>query len=238
MMALSFTIQDFWIPLLQVIGVNIVLSGDNAVVVAMAARSLPPKQQKMAVLWGTAVAVMARILLTIFAAKLFLLPCLKLIGAALLCWIGVKLLMADDDKEKISASSHILTAIKIIVMADVVLSLDNVIAVAAAARGSIPLLCISLMISIPIIIFGGVLTIRLMERFPIIITMGACLLGWVAGEMALSDTAIKDWVIGHAPLLLKAMPFAGLLFVLLLGSYLKKKASPQSAAVEFPETQG
>ena len=225
MMAFSLNLQDFLIPLLQIIGVNIVLSGDNAVVVALAARSLPPTLQKKAILWGTVAAVVARIILTFFAAKILLLPFLKIIGAGLLCWIGVKLIINDDEKKNITSSGNMYAAIKIIVIADVVLSLDNVIAVAAAARGSVPLLCISLIISIPIIIFGSVATIRLMELFPFIITLGGCLLGWVAGEMALSDSSINDLVNVHYPTLLKVFPFFGLVLVLICGSILKKRTN-------------
>ena len=132
MTSISLSLTDFWIPLLQIIGVNIVLSGDNAVVIAMAARSLAPDQQKIAIFWGSGAAIVMRILLTIFAVKLLVLPYLKLVGAALLLWIGYSLLAGGDDEE-IDSSGHLLTAIKTILLADLVMSLDNVIGVAAAA---------------------------------------------------------------------------------------------------------
>jgi YjbE family integral membrane protein len=185
--------QAFWLGLLKIIGVNIILSGDNAVVIALAARSLPAKQQKQAVFWGAGAAVVLRIVLTIFAAALLSLPWLKLIGSLLLFWIGVKLLIPEDDGDEIQASEHLMTAIKTILIADLVMSLDNVIAVAAAAGGSYVLLILGLAISIPLVIFGATLLIKLMERFPIIITAGAGLIGWVAGEMLVADLALQRW---------------------------------------------
>src|SRR5258705_4663009 len=137
--------------LLKIIGVNIVLSGDNAVVIALAARSLPPRQQKQAILWGAGAAVILRIILTIFAVKLLALPWLKIVGALLLFWIGIKLLVPEDGDDNIKASDHLLTAIKTILIADLVMSLDNVIAVAAPADGSMMLPILGLAISIPLV---------------------------------------------------------------------------------------
>ena len=188
--------QAFWIGLLKIIGVNIILSGDNAVVIALAARSLPQRQQKQAVFWGAGAAVILRILLTIFAVALLTLPWLKLIGSALLFWIGVKLLIPEEGEDDIKASDQLLSAIKTILIADLVMSLDNVIAVAAAAGGSYMLLILGLAISIPLVIFGATLLIKLMDRFPIIITGGAGLIGWVAGEMLVADLALKGWFTG------------------------------------------
>ena len=189
----EFATQAFWIGLAKIIGVNIILSGDNAVVIALAARSLPPQQQKQAVLWGAGAAVVMRIILTIFAVALLALPWLKLIGSLLLFWIGIKLLVPEDGEENIQASDQLLAAIKTILIADLVMSLDNVIAVAAAAGGSYLLLILGLAISIPLVIFGATLLIKLMERFPVIITIGAGLIGWVAGEMLVADSALKGW---------------------------------------------
>jgi YjbE family integral membrane protein len=186
--------QAFWVGLAKIIGVNIILSGDNAVVIALAARSLPAKQQKQAILWGSGAAIVMRIVLTIFAVALLTLPWLKLIGAVLLLWIGVKLLLPEDGEENIDASDNLVKAIKTILIADLVMSLDNVIAVAAAAGGSIVLLVLGLAISIPLVIFGSTLLLKLMERWPVIITIGAGLLGFVAGEMAITDPAIGGWV--------------------------------------------
>ena len=186
--------QAFWLGLAKIIGVNVVLSGDNAVVIALAARSLPPKQQKLAILWGAGAAVGLRIVLTIFAVALLTLPWLKLVGSLLLFWIGIKLLVPEDDDEDIDASEHLLTAIKTILVADLVMSLDNVIAVAAAAGGSLPLLILGLAISIPLVVFGATLLVKLMERFPAIITIGAALIGMVAGEMLVTDPVALDWM--------------------------------------------
>jgi YjbE family integral membrane protein len=188
--------QAFWVGLLKIIGVNIVLSGDNAVVIALAARSLPAKQQKAAVLWGSGAAVVMRIILTIFAVALLTLPWLKLIGSLLLFWIGVKLLIPEDDNENVSASDNLMAAIKTILIADLVMSIDNVIAVAAAAQGSYTLLILGLAISIPLVILGSTLLLHLMERWPVIITIGGGLLGFVAGEMLVTDPVLKDSLLG------------------------------------------
>jgi YjbE family integral membrane protein len=192
----QFATQVFWIGLLKIIGVNIILSGDNAVVIALAARSLPAKQQKMAVIWGSGAAVVMRIILTIFAVALLTLPWLKLVGSLLLFWIGVKLLIPEDGDENIDASDNMISAIKTILIADLVMSVDNVIAVAAAAQGSMTLLILGLAISIPLVIFGSTLLLHLMERWPVIITVGGGLLGFVAGEMLVTDPALKDWLTG------------------------------------------
>ena len=187
----------FWVGLAKIIGVNIVLSGDNAVVIALAARSLPRKQQKLAIFWGAGAAVVLRIILTVFAVALLTFPWLKLVGAALLLWIGVKLLIPEEGGDDVSASDNLIAAIKTILIADLVMSLDNVIAVAAAAGGSYVLLILGLAISIPLVVFGATLLIKLMERWPVIITIGAALIGWVAGEMAVTDPAIDGWLRAH-----------------------------------------
>jgi YjbE family integral membrane protein len=188
--------QVFWIGLLKIIGVNLILSGDNAVVIALAARSLPQRQQKAAVLWGSGAAVAMRIVLTIFAVALLTLPWLKLIGSLLLFWIGIKLLLPEEGDENINASDNLISAIKTILIADLVMSIDNVIAVAAAAQGSMTLLVLGLAISIPLVIFGSTLLLHLMERWPVIITIGGGLLGFVAGEMLVTDPALKGWLAG------------------------------------------
>src|SRR4026207_1787414 len=179
--------QAFWIGLAKIIGVNIVLSGDNAVVIALAARSLPPRRQTRAVLWGAGAAVVLRIILTIFAVALLTLPWLKIIGSLLLFWIGIKLLVPEEPGDDVAASDNLIAAIKTILIADLVMSLDNVIAVAAAAGGSITLLVLGLAISIPLVVFGATLLVKLMERFPIIITLGAGLIGPGAGGRGGTD---------------------------------------------------
>src|SRR3989475_159067 len=185
---------EFWIGLVKIIGVNIILSGDNAVVIALAARSLPPKQQTQAIIWGSGAAIVMRIILTLFAVALLTLPWLKIVGSLLLFWIGVKLLVPEEDDAEIEASTQLLSAIKTILIADLVMSLDNVIAVAAAAGGRGLPLILGLAISIPLVIFGATLLLKLMERFPVIITIGGALIGWVAGEMLVTDPALEGWL--------------------------------------------
>src|SRR5262252_4187825 len=186
--------SQFWLGLLAIIWVNIILSGDNAVVIALAARSLPQRQQKLAISWGAAAAVVLRIILTVVAVELLKLPYLKLIGGALLFWIAVKLLVPeDDDGDDVAGSSHLIGAIKTILIADLVMSLDNVIAVAAVAKGSFVLLVLGLVISIPLVVYGATMLMKLMERYPVIITVGAALIGYVAGEMLVTDPVVIGW---------------------------------------------
>jgi YjbE family integral membrane protein len=221
---------EFWVALMQIIGVNIVLSGDNAVVIALAARSLPPEQQKKAVAWGSGAAVVMRIVLTVVAVKLLALPYLKLVGAVLLLWIALQLLLPEDEHEgEAKASGNLAAAIKTILIADLVMSLDNVIAVAAAAKGSMVLLIAGLAISIPLVVFASTLLLTLMGRFPIIITIGAALLGWVAGEMAISDPAVKDWVDASMPFLHWLAPALGAAGVVLVGKFLGSRRAHESA---------
>jgi YjbE family integral membrane protein len=217
---------DFWVDLFKIILINIVLSGDNAVVIALASRSLPRQQQKQAIIFGSVGAIVLRIILTFFAVVLLGQPYLKLVGAALLLWIGVGLLKGDDDESDLEGHSNLLAAIRTIVVADLVMSLDNVIGVAAAAKGNLLLLVLGLVISIPLIIFGSTLILKLMNRFPVIITLGAALLGWVAGEMAISDPALKGWIgdIGDHNILHWIVPAAGALLVVAVGKWLASRA--------------
>jgi YjbE family integral membrane protein len=227
---MSFASTEFWIALLQIIMINIVLSGDNAVVIALASRSLPPSQQKKAILFGSVGAIVMRLGLTFFAVMLLSQPYLKLVGAALLLWIGVGLLKGGDDEGDLKAHSNLAAAIKTIIIADLVMSLDNVIGVAAAAKGNVPLLVIGLVISIPLIIFGSAIILKLMTRFPVIITIGAALLGWVAGEMAVSDPALTGWMSGHGTVHMLA-PAAGALLVVAVGTWLMRRSSEHTALV-------
>jgi len=186
--------SQFWLGLGAIIWVNIILSGDNAVVIALAARSLPAHQQRRAVIWGAAAAVVLRIVLTIVAVELLKLSYLKLLGGVLLVWIAVKLLVPEDDGgDGIKSSSNLMAAIKTILIADLVMSLDNVIAVAAVAKGSIVLLVLGLLISIPLVVFGATMLMKLMETYPVIITVGAALIGYVAGEMLVTDPVVVEW---------------------------------------------
>ena len=186
---------DFWIGLLKIIWINIILSGDNAVVIALAARSLPEHQQKKAIMFGSGAAVVLRIALTVVAAKLLALSYLQIIGGILLLWIGTQLLGGEDEEEgEGGEKAGLWVAIRTILIADLVMSLDNVIAVAAAAKGSMVLLVLGLAISIPLVIFGSKLMIKLMDRFPVIVTLGAALIGWVGGETIVSDVALQSIV--------------------------------------------
>jgi len=215
---------EFWLGLGTIIWVNIILSGDNAVVIALAARSLPPRQQKQAILWGAGAAVVLRIILTVVAVKLLEFPYLKLVGGAALLWIAVQLLVPEEgDGDDVRSSSNMLGAVKTILIADLVMSTDNVIAVAAAAKGSVLLLVLGLIISIPLVIFGATMLMKLMERYPLIITLGAAILGWTAGEMGVTDPAVAQWVNTSAPWLHWGAPAAGAVLVVAVGTWLAKR---------------
>ena len=217
----------FWSALLKIIGINIVLSGDNAVVIALAARSLPADQQKKAIFWGSGAAIIMRIILTIFAVKLLALPWLKIIGALLLIWIGIKLLVPEDEEDgSVQSHAHLGAAIKTILIADLVMSLDNVIGVAAAAKDDILLLTLGLAISIPLIIFASTVLLKVMERFPLIIMVGAALLGFVAGEMAITDPIDKHWIEQNAAWMEYAMPAFCALLVVSVGTMLARRHRP------------
>ncbi|RZL45722.1 MAG: TerC family protein [Variovorax sp.] len=215
---------DFWIGLVKIIWINIILSGDNAVVIALAARSLPPAQQTKAVLFGSGAAVVLRIVLTVVAVKLLALPYLQIVGGLLLLYIGVQLL-GDEDEEEGEGKEYgsLFAAVRTILIADLVMSLDNVIAVAAAAQGSTTLLVLGLAISIPLVIFGSTLMIKLMERFPIIVVLGAALIGWVGGETMVSDVSLRE-VLAANPWLHYVAAAAGAAFVVGLGRFLQKRA--------------
>ncbi len=190
-MELDFYSAAFWVAVGQIILIDIVLSGDNAVVIALACRNLAPDQRKKGIFWGVTGAVLLRVALTSFAAMVMNLPWLKLVGGLLLIWIAVKLMSPEDEEgEDIEASSHLWGAVKTIIVADFVMSLDNVIGVAGAAHGSIALLLFGLAVSIPLIVWSSQLIMHWMERFPIIVLLGAGLLGYVAGQMIFSDPGV------------------------------------------------
>jgi YjbE family integral membrane protein len=211
----------FWVSLWQIILINILLSADNAVVIALAARSLPPRRQKAAVLWGAGAVVAMRIVLTVAALELLKWPWLKLVGAVLLLWIAVRLLMPEDAGEgKVEARASLWAAIKTILIADIVMSMDNVIAVAAAAKGSLMPLILGLAISIPLVILSATMLLKVMDRFPVIILFGAGVLGWVSGDMATTDPALVDWVDTNAAWLHWAAPVAGVACVVFAGKWL------------------
>lgn len=224
---------EFWIGLIKIIWINIILSGDNAVVIALAARSLPAEQQRKAILFGSGAAVVLRIGLTVVAAKLLELPYLQIVGGVLLLWIGTQLLHEEEDEgESSQDKSGLWVAIRTILIADMVMSLDNVIAVAAAAKGNMTLLILGLAISIPLVIFGSKLMIGLMNRFPVIILLGAALVGWVGGETIVSDVSIRDFVEGNT-WLHYLVPALGAILVLAIG----KLSGPRAAPEQEPNPQ-
>jgi YjbE family integral membrane protein len=224
--------SDFAMALVQIIWINILLSGDNAVVIALACRALPQHQQKLGIILGTAPAVVLRIIFTIFIVYLLEIPFLKLAGGLLLLWIAYKLTEQEDEAEhNIKAGGSLMNAVKTIVIADAVMSLDNVIAIAAAAKGSIVLLVIGLAISIPLIVFGSTIVLKAINRFPILVTAGAALLGYIGGEVIVSDPALHDWIEHSVPALHTIAPFLGAAGVVLLGHLAaRKKARDAEAA--------
>lgn len=235
----------FWTGLLSIIWVNMILSGDNAVVIALAARSLPERQQKKAVSWGAGAAVALRIVLTLVAVEMLKLSYLKLVGGILLFWIAVKLLIPEGDgTDEVHASDNLWVAVRTILIADLVMSLDNVIAVAAVAKDSLTLLVLGLLISIPLVIFGATILMKLMGRYPVIITVGAALIGYVAGEMLVTDPVVVKWfeanahwmidfdvitVMGHT-LKFSAAGFIGAAVVVSVGKWLAASHSDSEGA--------
>ena len=230
---MEFGSPQFWVAALEIVIINILLSGDNAVVIALACRNLPERQRRWGIIWGAAGAVLLRIVLTFFAVSLLKFPYLKLVGGILLVWIGIKLI-ADDEGEghDIKAADQLMTAVRTIIIADLVMSLDNVIGVAAAAKGSLVLLIFGLVVSIPLVIVGSQLIMKAIERFPILIVAGGGLLGYVAGEMAVTDTAIADWINANAHWLHWGLPVAGIALVIGVARLLRARAGHK--AVEPP----
>jgi YjbE family integral membrane protein len=231
----EFLTAHFWIAVGQIILIDILLGGDNAVVIALACRSLPPEQRRKGIIWGTAGAIILRVILIAFALALLAVPYLKIVGAVLLIWIGVKLLIPEDEDAhgNIQASDKLWGAVKTIIVADLVMSVDNVIAIAGAAQGAgeqhqLPLVIFGLLVSIPIIVWGSQLVLKLMDRFPIIITLGGMLLGWIAGTMAHSDPAVVDYL-PQEKVWNYGFGIAGALLVLAVGKLAQKKRAPAEA---------
>ncbi|MFT3954090.1 MAG: TerC family protein [Piscinibacter sp.] len=227
---MDLTSGAFWTALGSIILANVVLSGDNAVVIALAARSLPAEQQKKAIFWGSGAAIVMRIVLTLIAVEILKWPWLKVIGAVLLVYIGVSLLAEDEGEEgEHHETGGMAAAIRTILVADLVMSLDNVLAVAAAAKGNTPLLVIGLAISIPLIIFGSTLLLKVMERFPIIITLGAALLGFLAGEMLLTDPAVTARFGELSHDVVNGAGAIGAVLVVAIGMWMQKRARARAA---------
>jgi YjbE family integral membrane protein len=225
----SLSDPTMWVALLQIIIINVLLSGDNAVIIALACRSLEPKQQRNAFLIGTVAIVILMTALTAFAAVLMTIPYVEMVGAVLLLWIGIKLLLPEDENGDVSASDNFWGAVKTIIIADIVMSLDNVLGMAGAANGHMALLFVGMVITIPLILFGSAMLMKLMERFPVIVTIGAGLLGYVAGEMAVEDPALKGHL-ANAHYLEIALPILGALIVVIVGKTLAARHAAGAAA--------
>jgi YjbE family integral membrane protein len=225
---------QFWTALLQIIGINIVLSGDNAVVIAMACRSLPPAKRRWGIFLGAGMAIGLRIVFTIFIVFLLAVPYLKIAGALLLLWIGYHLVTAGETDDDVDAATNLWHAVRIILLADAVMSLDNVIAVAAAAKGNYILLVLGLVISVPLVVYGATLLVKLLNRFPVIIPGGAALIGYVAGEVVITDPMLRETVERHGAWLQIAAPLLGALLVVLAG----KIVSPWPARPAVAEIGG
>ena len=222
-----FTPQ-FWLAAVQIVFINILLSGDNAVVIALACRNLSPRQRKRGIFWGVVGAVVLRIVLTFFAMSLLSNPYLKLIGGALLLWIGIKLIAEGDEGEHdVKASDRLLAAVWTIIVADLVMSLDNVMGVAAAAKGNVPLIVFGLIVSIPIVVLGSQVIMRLISRFPMLVLAGGGLLGYIAGEMAVEDPAIAPWIAANASQVPSLAPAIGLIVVVAVGWSLSRRRRPE-----------
>jgi YjbE family integral membrane protein len=242
---MDFLLNLNWVAIGQIILIDILLGGDNAIVIALACRNLPASMRTKGILWGTFGAIAIRIVLIAFAVTLLQVPYLKIIGGLLLFWIGIKLLADSDDSHgEIQGSDRLFTAIKTIVIADLVMSVDNVIAVASAAEQAggdhqMALVIFGILVSIPIIIWGSTLVLKLMERFPIIITFGAALLGWLAGGMLVTDVAVAPWIQANAPAIdflipgtsvhLNAVSLIGAIAVVVIGTMLTKKQVEREA---------
>ncbi|WP_183188650.1 TerC family protein [Ancylobacter tetraedralis] len=197
---MDFTSPIFWVALLQIIWIDLLLSGDNAVVIALACRSLPEKQRKWGILLGAGAAVCLRIVFALAVSYLLGVPLLKVVGALLLFWIAVKLVLDEGgEAHHIEGADSLWKAVRTIAIADAVMSLDNVVAIAAAARGHAELFIFGLLLTIPLIIFGSQLILKLISRFPILIWFGAALLGWIAGEMLVGDKVVLETLQGFAP---------------------------------------
>ncbi|HZZ13496.1 MAG TPA: TerC family protein [Paraburkholderia sp.] len=225
-----------WGAVVQIIVIDILLGGDNAVVIALACRNLPPSQRTKGVLWGTAGAILLRVALIAFAVALLDVPMLKFAGGLLLLWIGVRLMApAHDAHETVKPADKLISAIKTIIVADAVMSLDNVVAIAGAAEAADPdqqlaLVIFGLVVSVPLIVWGSQLVLKLLDRFPVVITLGAALLGWIAGGLIINDPAGDRWPILDSPVAEYGMSAVCALFVVVVG-YLVKRRNDHRATV-------
>ncbi len=222
---MDITSPQFYLAVLQIITIDVLLGGDNAVVIALACRKLPEQQRKKGIFWGVVGAIILRIMLIFFALQLLSLPYLKIAGALLLLWIGIKLLQpeAEDGHGSIEESTNLLGAIRTVIIADVVMSMDNVIAVAGAAKGELGLVVFGILFSVPIIVWGSRIVLTLMDRFPVVITLGGALLGWIAGGMLVSDKALQPYLQGVPGWLHYVTAIFGALMVVAVGKFLAKR---------------
>lgn len=231
--AIGYLSTLHWGAILQIIVIDILLGGDNAVVIALACRNLPKQQRMKGILWGTAGAIVLRVILIAFAVALLQVPFLKLVGGALLLWIGVKLLLPGDDDGhgNLKGGATLWSAVKTIIVADLVMSVDNVIAIAGAAQQADPdhqmgLVIFGLVVSIPLIVWGSTLVLKLLERFPIVITLGGALLGWIAGGMMITDIATVRAIGEPSAPVHYAAAVAGAVLVVLIGKVLGARRKP------------
>jgi len=232
---MDFTNPQFWIAVAQIIAIDIMLGGDNAVVIALACRRLPEAQRRMGIFWGVVGAIGLRVVLIFFALQLLSIPYLKVVGGLLLLWIGVKLLLPEHEEGgahgKVQGATTLAGAIRTIIVADAVMSLDNVIAVAGAAKGNLGLVVFGILVSIPIVVWGSKFVLKLMDRYPAVITFGGALLGWIAGEMLVTDVAVKPHL-GDVPAWFGyAAAATGALLVVAVGKTLAERAESARAGV-------
>jgi YjbE family integral membrane protein len=230
---------EFWVGVFKIIVIDLLLSGDNAVVIALACRNLPPQQRKQGIAYGVAGAILLRVVLTLFALELLSLPYLKLVGALLLLWIGIKLILPEEehDAANVKADTHLWGAVKTIIIADFVMSLDNVLGVAAAAHGNMLLLGFGLLVSIPLIAWSSQLVLKLIDRFAFIIYVGGALLGYVAGEMLVGEPVVAQWVAGMPHALHWVIPALCAVLVLLVGLWLAARMAAAKKAVDLLDEQ-
>lgn len=225
---MDFSSPQFWLAVMQIVAIDIVLGGDNAVVIGLACRKLPDQQRRLGIFWGMVGAIGLRVILIFFAVTLLSVPFLKIVGALLLLWIGVKLLLPEaDEGHNIQANVTLFAAIKTIIIADAVMSLDNVIAIAGAAGDSKVLIIFGLVLSVPIIVLGSQLVIKLMDRFPFVVVAGGALLGWIAGGMLVADVAVSAWVKSTIPASQWVGPVLGAVLVVALGKWLAARSEAQ-----------
>lgn len=215
----------FWSGLTQIILVNIVLSGDNALVIALACRNLEKRHQRPAIIIGSAGAIILRIIFVLIVDQLLKISFLKLAGGLLLLWIGVKLVQGEEEHgDGVKGAGSVWGAIRTIIIADAVMSLDNAIAIAAAAKGDVVLIVLGLLISIPLIIFGATLIMALLNRFPIIVIAGGALLGWIAGEVLATDPAYANNLAAMIPNHKTVFEIGGAILVVAIGYFLQYRA--------------